>query len=82
MQILNIPHAYYAEHFSKFTLSLFASGGYVNSYVVFNIFLYVVTNSTNTSGAVHTRIFPPVWHTCETRVQPACPVNLGATSDS
>lgn len=59
MQILNIPHAYYAEHFSKFTLSLFASGRYINSYVVFNIFLYVVKNSTNTSGAVHTRIFYP-----------------------
>lgn len=59
MQILNIPHTYYAEHFSKFTLSLFASGRYINSYVVFNIFLYVVKNSTNTSGAVHTRIFSP-----------------------
>lgn len=32
MQILNIPHACYAEHFSKFTLSLFASGTYVNSW--------------------------------------------------
>lgn len=38
MQILNIPHAYCDEHFSKFTLSLSASGRYINSYVVFTFF--------------------------------------------
>lgn len=59
MQILNIPHACYAEHFSKFTLSLCKCKWDIRKLVVFNIFLYVVKNSTNTSGAVHTRIFSP-----------------------
>lgn len=72
MQILNISYAYYAEHFSKYTLSLFTSGRYINSYMVFTLSLVpkALTVDFSPSGS----------H--ETGVQHASPMHLGAVSDS